>query len=158
MRGGKANRERGALGGFARWKRDSKSEERLGLTKARDSTKSPPTMKTKLLFTLAVSSHPFKYTFIFNLCVILYDGLAYSYSCQQIKFICSVISNICNIFGTILKYTNKNKLKEFFSDVLKETVTNWFNVRAAEFFDEGIQKLIPRLNNCLDNNDDYTEK
>ena len=29
---------------------------------------------------------------------------------------------------------------------------------AADFFDFGIQKLVPRLNKCLDNADDYVEK
>ncbi|KAG8288830.1 hypothetical protein J6590_010943 [Homalodisca vitripennis] len=32
---------------------------------------------------------------------------------------------------------------------LKETVTNWFNGYAAVFFDDGIQKLEPRLEECL---------
>jgi [histone H3]-lysine36 N-dimethyltransferase SETMAR len=57
------------------------------------------------------------------------------------------------------------KLKEFLGgkrlendDMLKEIVTNWFNGQAAEFFDEGIQKLVPRLNKCLDINGDYVEK
>lgn len=57
------------------------------------------------------------------------------------------------------------KLKEFLGgkrlesdEVLHETVTNWFKSQAAEFYEEGIQKLVPRLNKCLDNNGDYVEK
>ena len=57
------------------------------------------------------------------------------------------------------------KLKEYLGgkrfendDVLKETVTNWLNAQAAEFYDEGIQKLVPRLNKCLDILGDYVEK
>ena len=30
--------------------------------------------------------------------------------------------------------------------------------QAADFYDSGIQKLIPRLNKCLDNAGDYVEK
>jgi len=29
---------------------------------------------------------------------------------------------------------------------------------AADFYDSGIQKLVPRLNKCLDNSGDYVEK
>lgn len=57
------------------------------------------------------------------------------------------------------------KLKEYLGgkrfendDVLKETVTNWLNAQAAEFYGEGIQKLVPRLNKCLDILGDYVEK
>ena len=34
----------------------------------------------------------------------------------------------------------------------------WFIEQAAEFYDSGIQKLVPRLNKCLDNAGDYVEK
>jgi hypothetical protein len=30
--------------------------------------------------------------------------------------------------------------------------------QAAEFYDIGIQKLVPRLNKCLDKGGDYAEK
>jgi hypothetical protein len=30
--------------------------------------------------------------------------------------------------------------------------------QAADFYDSGIQKLVPRLNKCLDNAGDYVEK
>lgn len=40
----------------------------------------------------------------------------------------------------------------------KETVTNLFDGHAAQFFDEGMQNLVPRLNKCLDINGDYVEK
>ena len=33
-----------------------------------------------------------------------------------------------------------------------------FKGQAADFYDSGIQKLVPRLNKCLDNSDDYVEK
>jgi hypothetical protein len=31
-------------------------------------------------------------------------------------------------------------------------------VQAADFYDSGIQKLVPRLNKCWDNAGDYVEK
>jgi hypothetical protein len=40
----------------------------------------------------------------------------------------------------------------------KEEVMTWFKGKAADFYDLGIQKLIPRLNKCLDNAGDYVEK
>ena len=43
-------------------------------------------------------------------------------------------------------------------DEVPEEVMSWFNRQAAELYDSGIQKLIPRLNKCLDNAGDYVEK
>jgi hypothetical protein len=34
----------------------------------------------------------------------------------------------------------------------------WFKGKAADFCDSGIEKLVPRLNKCLDNTGDYVEK
>jgi hypothetical protein len=34
----------------------------------------------------------------------------------------------------------------------------WFKGLAADFYDSGIQKLVPRLNKCLGNGGDYVEK
>jgi hypothetical protein len=34
----------------------------------------------------------------------------------------------------------------------------WFKGQAADFYALGIQKLVPRLNKCLDNAGDYVEK
>jgi hypothetical protein len=38
---------------------------------------------------------------------------------------------------------------------VKNDVTAWLRVQAAEFCDIGIQKLVPRLNKCLDKSGDY---
>jgi len=43
-------------------------------------------------------------------------------------------------------------------DEVQEEVMTWFKGLAADFYDSGIQKLIPRLNKCLDNAGDYVEK
>jgi len=43
-------------------------------------------------------------------------------------------------------------------DELQEEVMTWFKGQAPDFNDSGIQKLVPRLNKCLDNAGDYVEK
>jgi len=49
--------------------------------------------------------------------------------------------------------------KNFDDDEEKqEEVTTWFRGQVADFYDSGIQKLVPRLNKCLDNASDYVEK
>jgi hypothetical protein len=39
-----------------------------------------------------------------------------------------------------------------------QEVMTWFEGQAADFYDSQIQKLVPRLNKCLDNADGYVEK
>jgi hypothetical protein len=39
-----------------------------------------------------------------------------------------------------------------------QEVMAWFKRQAAEFYDSGIQELVPRLNKYLDNTGDYVEK
>jgi hypothetical protein len=41
---------------------------------------------------------------------------------------------------------------------VQEEVMMWFKGQAVDFYDSGIQKLIPRLNKYLDNVGDYVEK
>jgi len=43
-------------------------------------------------------------------------------------------------------------------DEVQEEIMTWFEVLAADFYDSGIQKLVPRLNKCLDNASDCVEK
>ena len=43
-------------------------------------------------------------------------------------------------------------------DEVQEEVITWFKGLAADFYDSGIQKLLPRLNKCLDNAGEYVEK
>jgi len=40
----------------------------------------------------------------------------------------------------------------------EKEVTIWLQVQVAESFDIGIQKIVPRLNKCLDKGGDYVEK
>jgi hypothetical protein len=51
------------------------------------------------------------------------------------------------VFPTLLKFDD--------DDEVQEEVMTWFKQQAADFYDSGIQKLVPRLNKCLDNAGDY---
>jgi len=43
-------------------------------------------------------------------------------------------------------------------DEVHEEVMTWFIGQAADYYDSGIQKPVPRLNKCLDNAGDCVEK
>jgi len=43
-------------------------------------------------------------------------------------------------------------------DEVQEEFMMWFKGLAADFYDSGIQKLVPRPNKCLDNAGEYVEK
>jgi len=43
-------------------------------------------------------------------------------------------------------------------DEVQEEVMAWFRGQAADFYGSGIQKLVPRLNKCLDIASDCVEK
>ena len=43
-------------------------------------------------------------------------------------------------------------------DEVQEEVMTWFKVQVADFYDSGVQKLVPRLNKCLDNAGECVEK
>ncbi|KAJ4438717.1 hypothetical protein ANN_14664 [Periplaneta americana] len=56
-------------------------------------------------------------------------------------------------------------LKKFLSgqrfdgdDEVKTAVREWFASQAGEFHNEGIERLVPRLDKCLNNGGDYVEK
>jgi hypothetical protein len=51
------------------------------------------------------------------------------------------------VFTTLLNPSNS-----------QEEVITWFKGQAADFYVSEIQKLVPRLNKCLDNAGDYVEK
>jgi hypothetical protein len=40
---------------------------------------------------------------------------------------------------------------------VNETVTDWLNGVAADFYDKGIVKLVHRLDKCLNRNGNYVE-
>jgi hypothetical protein len=51
------------------------------------------------------------------------------------------------VFTTLLNPSNN-----------EEEVMTWFKDQAANFYDSGTQKLVPRLNKCMDNAGEYVEK
>jgi len=53
-------------------------------------------------------------------------------------------------FATLLNPSN--------DDGVQEKIMTWFKGQAADFYDSGIQKLVPRLDKYLDNAGDYVEK
>jgi len=57
-------------------------------------------------------------------------------------------------------HLKKHLVGKKFDDVdkVQEEVMTWFKGLAGDFYDSGIQKLVPRLNKCLDNAGDYVEK
>jgi hypothetical protein len=55
-------------------------------------------------------------------------------------------------------HTPESKQQFDDDDEVQEEVMTWFKGKAADFYDSGIQKLVPRLNKCLDSAGDYVEK
>ena len=55
-------------------------------------------------------------------------------------------------------HTPESKQQFDDDDEVQEEGMTWFKGQAADFYDSGIQKLVPRLNKCLDNAGDYVEK
>jgi len=43
-------------------------------------------------------------------------------------------------------------------DEVQKEVMTWFKGQAADFYNSGIQKLVPKINNCVDNAGDCVEK
>jgi hypothetical protein len=54
------------------------------------------------------------------------------------------------LFTTLLKFDD--------DDEVHKEVMKWFKGQVADFYDSGTQKLVPRLNKCLDSAGDYVEK
>jgi len=60
------------------------------------------------------------------------------------------------LFLHLKKHLAEKKFDD--NDEVQEEIMTWFKVQAADFYDSAIQKLVPRLNKCLDNAGDYVEK
>jgi hypothetical protein len=61
----------------------------------------------------------------------------------------------------VFHHTPESKQQSLHShddDEVQEEVMTWFKRQVADFYDSGIQKLLPRLNKCLHNAGDYVEK
>ena len=77
-------------------------------------------------------------------------------------------TQIVAVYGNVMNRQNVTKWCREFSegrtdvhdddDEVQEEVMMWFKGQEAEFYDSGIQKLVPRRNKCLDNASGYVEK
>ena len=75
---------------------------------------------------------------------------------------------IVGVYGNVMNRQNVTKflhLKKHLAgkkfdddDEVQEKIMTWFKGLAADFYDSGTKKLVPRLNKCLDNVGDYVEK
>jgi len=65
--------------------------------------------------------------------------------------IVAVYGNVMNF--NLFLHLKKHLVGEMFDDDddMQEEVMTWFKVQAADFYDSGIEKLVPRLNKYLDN-------
>jgi len=73
------------------------------------------------------------------------------------KPIVAVYGNVMDRQNLHLKKRLAGKKFDDNDEVEKEVMT-WFRGLAADFYDSGIQKLVPILNKCLDNAGDCVEK
>ena len=89
--------------------------------------------------------------------------LSYDFSTQKVnapegdEFLDSIVTGD-EIWGFHYAPESKQGGKKFDDDDEMQEVITWFKGQAADFYDSGIQKLVPRLNKCLDNAGDYIEK
>jgi hypothetical protein len=58
----------------------------------------------------------------------------------------------------VFHHTPESKQNFDDDDEVQEEILTWFKGQAADFYDSGIQKVVPRLNKCLENVGDYVEK
>jgi hypothetical protein len=54
-----------------------------------------------------------------------------------------------HLFLHLKKHLTGKKFDD--NDEVQEEVMMWFKGQTADFYDSGIQKLVPRFNKCLDN-------
>jgi len=95
--------------------------------------------------------------------------------CSFIRFLkakgerpAEIHKQIVAVYGNVMNRQNVRKWCREFSegrtdvhddnDEVQVVVMTWLRGQAADFYDSEIQKLVPRLNKCLGNADDYVEK
>jgi hypothetical protein len=61
--------------------------------------------------------------------------------------------NYFHLFPHLKKHLAGKKFND--DDEVQEEVVTWFKGQAADFYDSGIQRVIPRPNKCLNNAGDY---
>ena len=68
----------------------------------------------------------------------------------------NLASSDFHLFLHLKKHLARKKFDD--NDEVQEEVMMWFKGQAADYYDSGIQKLVPRLNKCLYHAGDYVEK
>lgn len=70
----------------------------------------------------------------------------------------TVVSSILpfHLFLHLKKHVAGQKFHE--EEEVKNEVNMWLRAQEAEFSDIGIQKLVPRVDKCIDKGGDYVEK
>jgi len=61
-----------------------------------------------------------------------------------------------HLFLHLKKFLGGKRLDD--DDDLKDSVQKWLTSQSAEFYEEGIQKLVPRYDKCLNNGGEYVGK
>ncbi|KAJ4438355.1 hypothetical protein ANN_14297 [Periplaneta americana] len=64
--------------------------------------------------------------------------------------------NDFNLFLHLKKFLGGQRFDG--DDEVKTAVWEWFASQAGEFYNEGIERFVPRLDKCLNNGGDYVEK
>ena len=67
-----------------------------------------------------------------------------------------LVPSYYHLFLRLKKFLGGKRFDD--DDDLKDAVQKWLTSQAATFYDEGIQKLVPRYNQCLSNGGEYVEK
>ena len=83
----------------------------------------------------------------------IYDARSHLY--QIHKQIVAVYGNVMNfhLFLHLKEHLAGKKFDD--DDEVQEEVMTWFKGQAADFYDSGMQKLVPRLNKYLANAGEY---
>ena len=84
---------------------------------------------------------------------------------QKVNVQWKFTNKIVPVYGNVMNRQNVMKWCREFSegrtdvhDEVQDEVMTWFKGQATDFYDSGTQKLVPRLNKCLDNAGDCVEK
>jgi hypothetical protein len=78
---------------------------------------------------------------------------------SALKFVTRYTQERYEFLGLFLQLKKHLDGKKFDDDdEVQEEVMTWFKEQVADFYDSGIQKMVPRLNKCLDKGGDYVEK
>jgi hypothetical protein len=64
------------------------------------------------------------------------------------------VSSDCHLFTYLKNWLASQRFK---NNEFMEDVKTWLSSQTADFFDTGVQKLIPRYDKCLNSGGDYVQ-